>query len=85
MKLTKYYRVFMIKDLFQMMKFICSLIFIKIVLQVVKKFKNIVIIEKDCDNGKKLQQKKRFSQMIINKERFKKILTDDHKKSDSHR
>ena len=28
--------------------------FIKIVLQVVKKFKKIVVIEKDCDNWKRL-------------------------------
>ena len=31
------------------MRFIRVLIFIKIVLQVVKKFKKIVIIKKDCD------------------------------------
>ena len=51
MKLTKKYNycVLMIKDMCQMMKFIRWLIFIKIVLQVVKKFKKIVIIKKDCD------------------------------------
>ena len=43
-----------------------------------EEFKKVVIIEKDCDNRKRLRQKKRFSQMIINKQRFKKILTDDH-------
>ena len=60
MKLTKYhYHVLMIKDLFKMMRFMRVLIFIKILLQVVKKFKKIVIkkiliIEKDCDNAKRL-------------------------------
>ena len=62
MKLTKYhYNVLMMKDLFWMMRdlfwmmrFICWFIFIKIVLQVVKKLKKIVIIEKDCDNRKRL-------------------------------
>ena len=50
MRLTKYhYRVLMIKDLFKMMEFMLWLIFIKIVLQVVKKLKNIVMIEKYCD------------------------------------
>ena len=39
-----------------MMEFICWLIFIKIVLQVVKTLKKIVIIEKDY-NGKRLQTK----------------------------
>ena len=33
-----------------MMEFIRWLIFMKIMLQVVKKFKKIVMIEKDCDN-----------------------------------
>ena len=56
MKLTKHrYRVLMIKDLFQMMKF-----FINIVSHAVKRFKKvmtkkerlkkIVMMEKDCDN-----------------------------------
>ena len=50
----------MIKDMCQMMEFICWLIFIKMVSQVVKRLKKIVIknivikkivmIEKDCDN-----------------------------------
>ena len=56
MKLIKYhYRVLMIKDLFQMMGSTRWLIFIKIMLQVVKKLKKIVIkkivmIEKYCGN-----------------------------------
>ena len=63
MKLTKYHYhdnkmiiKVMIKDLFQMIRFIRWHIFIKIVLQIVKKFKKIVImkkieiIEKYCDN-----------------------------------
>ena len=63
MKLTKYHYhdnkmiiKMMIKDLFQMIRFIRWHIFIKIVLQIVKKFKKIVImkkieiIEKYCDN-----------------------------------
>ena len=64
MKLTKYLIDKLIKDLFQMMKFIRWLIFIKIVLQAVKRFKKvvikkkglkkIVIIEKGCNNGKRL-------------------------------
>ena len=66
MKFTKYHdRVLIIKDLFyNTMKFISLLIFIKIVLQAVKKFKKvvlkkkrlkkIVIIEKDCNNRKRL-------------------------------
>ena len=60
MKLSKYhYYVLMIKDLFKMMRFMRVLIFIKILLQVVKKLKKIVIkkiliIEKDCDNEKSL-------------------------------
>ena len=33
-----------------MMEFIIWLVFIKIVSQVVKRLKKIVIIEKDCDN-----------------------------------
>ena len=50
MKLAKYLsNVLMIKDLFQMMRIICWLIFIKIVLQAVKRFKKIVIIKRDCD------------------------------------
>ena len=36
------------------MEFILWLIFIKVVLQVVKRFKKIAIIEKDCDNEKKI-------------------------------
>ena len=47
-------------------------------------------MKKDCDNEKKNYDKKekikndshkreRFSQMIINKKRFKKIFTDDRK------
>ena len=63
MKLTKYHYhdnkmiiKMVIKDLFQMIRFIRWHIFIKIVLQIVKKFKKIVImkkieiIEKYCDN-----------------------------------
>ena len=66
MKLTKYFgHVLAIKDMCQMMEFACWLIFIKIVSQVVKRFKKIVIkkivikkivikkiviIEKDCDD-----------------------------------
>ena len=63
MKLTKYFcHVLAIKDMCQMMEFVCWLIFIKIVSQVVKRFKTIVIvikkivikkiviIEKDCDD-----------------------------------
>ena len=56
MKLTKcHYHAFMIKDMYQMMKFILWLIFIKIV--IIKKnydHRDIVITEKDCDNGKLL-------------------------------
>ena len=52
MKLTKYnYCVLMIKDLFQAMKFIRWLIFIKIVLQVIKKLKKIVKTQKDYDDS----------------------------------
>ena len=36
-----------------MMEFVRWLIFIKIVSQVVKRFKNIVITEKKCDNWKR--------------------------------
>ena len=56
MKLTKYhYHALMIKDMSQMMEFILWLIFIKIV--IIKKncdHRDIVIMEKDCDNGKLL-------------------------------
>ena len=36
-----------------MIEFVRWLIFIKIVSQVVKRFKNIVITEKNCDNWKR--------------------------------
>ena len=40
-------------------------------------------MEKDCDKKegikKDFHKRERFSQMIINKKRFKKIFTDDHK------
>ena len=56
MKLIKYhYLALIIKDMYQMMKFILWLIFIKIV--IIKKnydHRDIVITEKDCDNGKLL-------------------------------
>ena len=61
-----YYRVFMIKDLFQMMKFIRWLIFIKIVLQVVKRFKKAVI------------KKKALKKIVIKKG----IPTDDQKQEE---
>ena len=49
MKLTKYlYHVLTIKDIYQMMEFILSVIFTKIVSQIVR-IKKIVIIEKNCD------------------------------------
>ena len=58
MKLTKYLcHVLTIKDMCQMMKLIRQLIFIKIVLQVVKKFKKIVIIEKDSNEKEKIVKK----------------------------
>ena len=38
------------------MRFIRVLIFKKIVLQVVKKFKNIVIIKKDCDQKEEIKK-----------------------------
>ena len=54
MKLTKYLcHALTTKDMCQMMEFMLWLIFIKIVLKVVKRFKKIVIkkkIKKDCDN-----------------------------------
>ena len=56
MKLTKYLcHVLTIKDMCQMMEFVRWLIFIKIVSQVVKRLKKIVIrkvvmIEKDCND-----------------------------------
>ena len=41
-----------------------------------------MIIEKDCDKKegikKNSHKRERFSQMIINKKRFKNIFTDDH-------
>ena len=61
-KSTKYhYHVLMIKDMFQMMKFTCLLIFIKIVLQAVKRFKKVVI------------KKKGLKKIVIKKKRLKKI------------
>ena len=61
MKLKKYLcHVLTIKDTCQMMEFICWLIFITIVLQVVKRFKNFVI------------RKKRLKKIVIKKKRFKK-------------
>ena len=60
MKLTKYLCfVLTIKDMCQMMEIICWLIFIKIVSKAVKRLKKIVMkkivmIEKDCDNWKRL-------------------------------
>ena len=54
MKLTKYlYHVLTIKDIYQMMEFILSVIFTKIVSQIVI-IKKIVIIEKDWDYWKRL-------------------------------
>ena len=51
MKLTKYLcRVLTIKDMCQMMEFVRWLIFIKIASQAVKRFKKIVMIEKNCDD-----------------------------------
>ena len=61
MKLTKYLcNALAIKGTFQMMEFICWLIFMKIVSQVVKRLKKFVIkktvikktvtIEKNCNN-----------------------------------
>ena len=52
--------VLMIKDMRQMMEFIRQLIFIKIVLQAVKRLKNIVIkkkkIDKDCDKKEEVKK-----------------------------
>ena len=81
MKLTKYhYGVLMIKDTCQMMKFIRLLIFIKIVLQAVKRFK------KGVDEKKRLKKivikKKRLKKMIMDKKKFKQILV---KGKDFHR
>ena len=51
MKLAKYHcHVLTIKDMYYMMGFIRWLIFIKIMSQVVKRLKKIVIIEKYCIN-----------------------------------
>ena len=49
-----------------MMRFIGWLIFIKIVLEAIKKLKKIVIIEKDCHNLKRLQKKKNHVSNKIN-------------------
>ena len=87
MKLTKYhYHVLMIKDMCQMMEFILWLIFIKIVLRVVKKFKKAVIKKKRLK--KVVIKKKKLKKIVIiqkdcdNKKKIatkKEILTDDHK------
>ena len=51
LKLTKYLcTALTIKDMCQMMKFVRWLIFIKIMLQVLKRLKKTLIIEKDCNN-----------------------------------
>ena len=42
------------------MKFLRWLIFIKIALQVVKRLKKMVIIEKDCDKKEKIAKKTSF-------------------------
>ena len=63
MKLTKYIcHALMIEDMCQMREFTLWLILIKIVLQVVKRFKKIVIkkiviIEKDCDKKDQIIEK----------------------------
>ena len=55
MKLTKYfYNVLTITDTCQMMGFVSWFIFIKIVSQTVKRLKKILIIEKDCNDWKRL-------------------------------
>ena len=74
MKLTKYLcDVLRIKGMCQMMEFIHQLIFIKIVLQVVKRFKQIVIKKKGL---KKMVIKKRLKKIVIKKiaKRLKKIV-----------
>ena len=55
MKLTKYfYNVLTITDICQMTGFVSWFIFIKIVSQTVKRLKKILIIEKDCNDWKRL-------------------------------
>ena len=67
MKLTKYLcHILTIKGTSLMMKFIRWLTFIKIVLQVVKRLKKIVI------------RKRRLKKILIKKERLKKIAKNIH-------
>ena len=77
MKLAKYLdHVLMIKDTFQQKKFIRWLIFIKIVLQVVKRLKKI-IIKKIVKRLKKIVIKKivkRTKKIVIKMKRLKNVI-----------
>ena len=54
-----------------------------------KGLKKIVIVEKDCDKKEEIKndshKRERFSQMIINKKKFKKILIKGKDTKDSHK
>ena len=73
MKLTKYiYHDLTIKDMCQMMQFMCQLIFIKIVLQVVKRLKKIVI-KKIVKRLKKIMVKNKLLKTIVIKRIVKRL------------